>query len=208
MALKIIGSGLGRTGTASLKQALEQLGFPCHHMIEVFMHPEQPALWVDAAKGRPNWAEIYKNYTATTDYPGCIFWRELMAEYPDALVLHSTRDPEQWFESTQATIFAPGRGPSQMPPHIRPMFEALFEGRLGLDRNNHDEMIAYFKRHEEEIMHGVPAKKLLVFNAKEGWGPLCKFLDLPVPATPFPKNNTREEFRARVASGASILAKD
>jgi hypothetical protein len=201
MGLKIIGSGLGRTGTASLKAALEQLGFPCHHMIEVFAHAEQPALWTEAARGNPNWDEIFKNYTAAVDYPGCVFWRELMVKYPDALVLHSTRDPEEWFESTQATIFAPGRGPDTMPPPMRPMFEALFEKRLGLNRNNHDEMIAYFKRHEKDVMEGVPAKKLLVFNAKQGWEPLCKFLGLPVPPTPFPKTNTREEFRARAAAG-------
>jgi hypothetical protein len=85
------------------------------------------------------------------------------------------------------------------------MFQALFEERLGVNRNNHDEMIAYFKRHEKEVLEGVPAKKLLVYNAKQGWEPLCKFLGLPVPATPFPKNNTREEFRARVVSGQSVL---
>lgn len=201
MALKVIGSGLGRTGTMSLKVALEQLGFPCHHMIEVFMHPEQPALWADAANGKPNWAETFKNYTAIVDYPGAAFWRELMKEYPDALILHSTRDPEAWFESTQATIFAPNHNANAMPPHMRPMLEALFK-RIGIDRNNHDQMIAYFKRHEEEVLRDVPAKKLLVFNATEGWVPLCRFLGVPVPATPFPKTNTREEFVARLPAAA------
>ena len=116
MALKVIGSGLGRTGTMSLKLALEQLGLgPCHHMVEVFAHPESIPLWIAAGAGKPDWDAIFAGYQAMVDYPGCKFWRELMDYYPDAKVLHSLRDPDKWFDSTQATIFAPGSGAGAPP---------------------------------------------------------------------------------------------
>jgi len=109
MALKVVGSGLGRTGTKSLQTALNTLGLgPCHHMLEVFAHPESIALWIEAGAGRPNWEAIFADYHAMVDYPGAAFWRELADYYPEAKVLHSVRDPDQWFDSTQATIFAPG----------------------------------------------------------------------------------------------------
>ena len=101
MGLKVIGSGLGRTGTLSTKLALEQLGFaPCHHMVEVFMNPAQVPLWIDAGNGNPDWDAIFGPYQAMVDHPGCAFWRELAAHYPDAKVLHTVRDPDKWFDST------------------------------------------------------------------------------------------------------------
>ncbi|MBV9332181.1 MAG: hypothetical protein JOZ55_11565, partial [Alphaproteobacteria bacterium] len=175
MALKIVGSGLGRTGTASLKEALETLGFPCHHMIEVFMHPESVPLWVEAANGHADWDAIYRDYTATVDYPGAAFWRELVQKYPSAKVLHSVRDPDQWFESTQATIFRPG-GPMDAPPGpVTPLFAAL-RSRISVDIHDRAAMVAYFRRHSEEVEREVPRERLLVYNANEGWEPLCKFL--------------------------------
>lgn len=207
MALKVVGSGLGRTGTASLKQALETLGFkPCHHMIEVFMHIEtQPRLWTDAANGKPDWDAIYDGYQAAVDYPTGAFWPELAVKYPDAKILHSTRDPEEWFESTQATIFARG-GPSDAPPPpVKPMFDALF-GKIGIDLHDKNAMIAYFNRNTERVLSEIPKERLLVYNAAEGWEPLCKFLGVAVPSTPFPRVNTRDEFRARVASRDVVRA--
>ena len=108
MALKVIGSGLGRTGTKSLQTALNMLGLgPCHHMAEVFMHPESMALWTEAGNGHPRWDAIFADYRSAVDYPSAAYWRELTSHYPDAKVIHTTRDPEAWFASTQATIFAP-----------------------------------------------------------------------------------------------------
>ena len=199
MALRIVGSGLGRTGTASLKVALEQLGFPCHHMIEVFRHPESIPLWVAAANGLADWEAIYRDYTATVDYPGAAFWRELVKEYPDALVLHSVRDPDEWFESTQATIFAPGGPADAPPPPVRAMFEALFRS-IKADIHDRAAMTAYFRRHSAEVRSEIPARNLLIYDVREGWDPLCKFLERPVPAMPFPKTNTRQEFQARAAA--------
>ena len=108
MTLKVIGSGLGRTGTKSLQTALAMLGFgACHHMVDVFAKPETMGLWIEAAAGRHNWDEIFKGYNSAMDYPTAAHWRELAANYPDAKILHTVRDPDAWFESTQATIFAP-----------------------------------------------------------------------------------------------------
>jgi hypothetical protein len=203
MTLKVIGSGLGRTGTMSLKLALEQLGLgPCHHMIEVFMHPETLPLWVAAGSGKADWPAIFAGYQSVVDYPGCNFWRELIDYYPDAKVLHSTRDPQRWFESTQATIFAPGSPADNPPEAMRPFFETVagkFKGRL------HDRsfMIDYFNRHTEAVLAAVPKDRLLVFEAAQGWAPLCAFLGVPVPDTPFPRENSRAEFQARVKAQAA-----
>ena len=203
MALKIIGSGLGRTGTMSLKLALEQLGFgPCHHMVEVFMHPESVPLWIAAGAGKPDWDAIFADYQAMVDHPGCRFWRELMDYYPDAKVIHTQRDPERWFASTQATIFAPGSPAASAQGPMGEFFASVtaeYQGRL----NDHDFMIDYFNRHSEEVIATVAKDRLLVFEASQGWEPLCAFLGVPVPATPYPRENSTADFQARVASAGS-----
>lgn len=115
MTLKIVGTGLGRTGTKSLQTALNMLGFgPCHHMFEVFAHPDSAKLWTEAIKGRPDWETIFADYNSVVDYPGALFWRELTSYYSNAKVLHTVRDPDKWFDSTRATIFAPD-GPGTRP---------------------------------------------------------------------------------------------
>ena len=163
------------------------------------MHPESIPLWVDAGAGRSDWPAIFAGYQSVVDYPGCNFWRELMDFYPDAKVLHSTRDPERWFESTQATIFAPGSAVDNPPEPMRPFLEIVtreFKGRL------HDRsfMIDYFNRHTEAVLAAVPKDRLLVFEAGQGWAPLCAFLGVPIPDTPYPRENSRAEFQARVQS--------
>src|SRR6185437_3611255 len=147
MALEVIGSGLGRTGTKSLQTALNRLGFgPCHHMVEVFMHPESMGLWVEAAAGRPDWDAIFRDYRSAVDYPSAAYWRQLADYYPDAKVIHTVRDPDKWFESTQATIFNPNRPP---PPPDSPL-GAFFKSFIG-DMQTHDRaaMIAFFLRNTE-----------------------------------------------------------
>jgi hypothetical protein len=200
MALKVVGTGLGRTGTLSMKHALEQLGFgPCHHMIEVFMHPESVPLWIAAAEGKPDWDAIFKDYQAVVDYPGCRFWRELVGCYPQAKVLHTVRDADTWFESTQATIFAPDSPAMNAPPPMKPFFEAL-TSTFGDRIHDRTFMTDYFRRHTDEVKRTVPKERLLVYEIGEGWDRLCKFLGVPVPETPYPSENSREEFRARVAN--------
>lgn len=205
MALKVVGAGLGRTGTMSMKHALEQLGFgPCHHMVEVFMHPESVPLWIAAAKGKPDWDAIFNDYAAAVDYPGARYWREIAAHYPDAKVLLTVRDPDSWFESTQATIFSANSpaAATNPPPPMKEFFEAItgeFKGKI----NDRAFMTDYFRAHTAEVERTIPKDRLLVYQVGEGWERLCKFLDVPVPATPFPTENTREEFRARFASGTN-----
>jgi hypothetical protein len=196
----VIGSGLGRTGTFSTKLALEQLGFgPCHHMIEVFMHPESVPLWVAAGEGNPDWDAIFAGYQSMVDHPGCAYWRELMEFYPDAKVLHTVRDPGKWFDSTQATIFAPRSG--EAPGGDMKTFMDQVHGWYGGDIHDRAFMLDFFRRHTEAVVAGVPKERLLVFDVAEGWEPLCAFLGVPVPPTPYPRENTREQFVARTAAG-------
>ena len=196
MALKIVGSGLGRTGTKSLQSALNMLGFgPCHHMVEVFAHPESVPLWIAAAKGKPDWDAIFAGYQSMVDYPGAHYWRELAAYYPHAKVLHTVRDPDKWFESTQATIFAP-EGPASRPGPMTEFFQS-FMGAFGHHIHDRAFMTDHFRRHTEAVVQAIPKDRLLIYEAGQGWEPLCKFLDVPVPDAPYPSENSRQEFIAR-----------
>lgn len=207
MPIQIIGAGLGRTGTKSLKEALEHLGFaPCYHMVELIQHPVHARVWSAAAAGQTvNWRTFFGDYQATVDFPGCSFYKELMATYPDAKVLLSIRDPESWYESTFETIY---QMPKVMPrwlrriPWVRDVYDVTlqvvwdgqYEGRFE-DRNH---AIALFNAWNEEVKASVPAQKLLVFDMKQGWEPLCAFLDKPIPDAPFPHVNDRIEMLQRI----------
>lgn len=194
MTLKVIGAGFGRTGTASLKLALEQVGLgPCYHMTEVFKNPAAAGWWVDAADGNPDWEKIFAGYSATVDWPNATFYAELAQAYPDAKVILTERDPDAWFESTQATIFAGGASPNPDTP-IETMFAKviyrLFDGQI----HDRDKAIAVFNRHNETVRQRIPADRLLVFDVAEGWAPLCEFLGVAAPAGPLPHVNSKEEF--------------
>jgi hypothetical protein len=195
MSLKVVGVGLGRTGTLSLKVALEQLGFgPCYHMTEVMLNPQTaPALWIRAADGDPDWESIFNGYAATVDYPGCRYWRELARAYPDAKVLLSLRDPHKWFESTQATIFSPQTIAMMSDSPIREFIEKNAWSDFGDRIRDRDFMVDWFERHNAAVRAEIPTERLLVYDVSQGWGPLCDFLAVPVPSTPFPRINSREE---------------
>jgi hypothetical protein len=198
MGLKVIGSGLGRTGTLSAKLALEQLGFgPTHHMVEVFMHPETVPLWIEAGNGRPDWDAIFAGYASMVDHPGCCYWRELMDHYPDAKVLHTVRDPDKWFDSTQATIFNPDRPPPPEGTPMRPFFDQL-NAWYGGDMHDRAFMADFFRRHTEAVVAAAPKERLLVFEVSQGWAPLCEFLRVPAPDTPFPRENSTDQFKANL----------
>jgi hypothetical protein len=208
MALEIVGSGLGRTSTYSMKLALERLGFgPCHHMIEVFSHPESVPLWIAAGEGRPDWEAIFAGYRSMVDFPGCAYWRQLAEFYPKAKVLHTVRDPDQWFDSTQATILAPGSFADNPPPHMAAFFapiSRLFDGNI----HDRDAMVGHFRRHSAEVERTIPKERLLVYEAGEGWERLCAFLGVPVPDEPFPRENTREQFIGRVEAARAAQAQE
>ena len=205
--MKIIGAGFGRTGTASLKFALEQLGFgPCYHMIEVIRSPSRVKFWQTVANGeKVDWQEHFKDFQSTVDFPACNFYKELMKIYPDAKVLLSVRDPERWYDSTLETIYytasvTKGWRRYVLPPLARftdmvaaLIWDGLFDGKFE-DRAH---AIAVYNRHNEEVKRHVPPEKLLVFNVKDGWKPLCSFLGVPVPeGKPFPHLNDRNQTRA------------
>ena len=201
MALKVIGAGLGRTGTVTLKLALEHLGVGrCYHMIEVFEHPEHVPLWISAAQGKPDWDHLFADYGACTDYPACLFWRQLAEYYPSAKVILSVRDADQWFESTQATIFSPQNDQAWADSPIGAMMRLLHVE--GQDRHDRASMIANFERHNREVISALLGERLLIYRAEQGWEPLCTFLGLPVPKEPFPHANTRADFRAMVAASS------
>jgi hypothetical protein len=201
MALKVVGSGLGRTGTKSLQTALNMLGLgPCHHMVEVFAHPESMARWVEAGAGRPDWDAIFDGYASMVDYPGAAYWRELAAYYPDAKVLHSVRDPQAWFSSTQATIFAPDGMPARAIASgegPQGAFFRSFTQPFGGHLHDRDFLVEYFNRHTDEVKAAIPPERLLIFEVGQGWGPLCAFFGVPVPNAPYPAENSRAEFIAR-----------
>ncbi|HZK98952.1 MAG TPA: sulfotransferase [Caulobacteraceae bacterium] len=199
MALEVVGSGLGRTGTKSLQTALNMLGFgPCHHMVEVFGHPESTALWIEAGAGRPDWEAIFGGYRSMVDYPGARYWRELAAFYPDAKVLHSVRDPDQWFDSTQATIFAPNSLVTSEGP-LSAFFQS-FAGDIRDHLNDRAFMTDHFRHHTEAVKRDIPPERLLIYQAGDGWGPLCAFLGVPIPDAPYPRENSRGDFIARAAA--------
>src|SRR5262245_37587709 len=200
MSVKVIGAGYGRTGTLSLKVALEQLGFgPCYHMVEVFKNPQAASWWVDAADGKDDWRKIFEVYNATVEWPGSTFYAALADTYPDAKVILTERNPEDWFASTQATIF-----PRATPPDTDVPFDQMFRkviGRLFDHRmREHDHVIDVYLRHNAAVRRRIPPDRLLVYEVAQGWEPLCRFLDVPVPSTPMPKTNTTEKFGHRLAS--------
>jgi hypothetical protein len=200
MGPRVIGSGVGRTGTNSLKLALERLGFgPCQHMTDVLADPARAHMWIDAFEGRADWNAIFEGYNSVVDAPGCRFWRELAEHYPQAKVLHSVRDADEWFDSTQTSVFAPdSHSLNPAPPYDR-----FFEHNLrpyGDHIHDRGFMTAWFRRHSAEVEQTIPKDRLLVYEVGQGWEPLCAFLGVPVPATPFPLTNTREEYAARTAA--------
>jgi len=203
MALEVIGAGLGRTGTMTLKIALEQLGFaPCHHMVEVFAHPEQREFWRRAAEGeKVDWEELFADYRASVDWPSCHFYKELAARYPAAKVILSWRDPERWFESMDGTILRVAeRMMQQTDPELRKQSRfveiIVAEKTFNFDFSR-ENVIAAYNRHVAEVKRVIPAERLLIHESKDGWEPLCKFLGVPIPATDYPRTNSREEFQNR-----------
>jgi hypothetical protein len=200
MSLKVIGAGLGRTGTLSLKLALEHLGFgPCYHMSEMLSQIRSHLpLWIESAKGNPQWDTIFANYHSTTDYPGCMFWRQLAGHYPDAKIILSTRDADRWFESGAATVFsAPHRARFEGNPLMAEFFKLTVFGDLEQSLGDRTKMVDYFNRWNQSVIDEVPAERLLVHRSADGWGPLCKFLGVPVPQESYPRVNSREEMTER-----------
>jgi len=200
MSLQVVGAGLGRTGTVSLKVALEQLlGGRCYHMLEVRERPADPDAWGDAYEGRPPaWQDFFGGYTATVDWPAAPFWSEIGAAFPDALILLSVRDADAWWKSASDTIFvaletyfaedAPDDGWTRMG---QGMMAAFAE-----DWRDEATAKAAYLAHNQFVRETAPQDRLLEWRAEEGWEPICRALRLAVPDEPFPHTNTSAQTRA------------
>ncbi|WP_017556054.1 sulfotransferase family protein [Nocardiopsis baichengensis] len=226
--LRVIGAGYPRTGTLSMKAALERLGFgPCHHMFEVMSRPEQSALWsLTPGEGEASWDRLYEGYESAVDWPTGYFWEEVSQAYPDAKILLTVRDARRWYKSASETIFQSARmldavdgeehgGAGQedeagatTTAHLRRLHETLlstmWRGAFGVGADEvPDEAtaVAAFERHIEYVRSRVPEDRLLVFEAAQGWEPLCDFLGVPVPEDePFPHLNESEDLKERLGN--------
>ncbi|MBO3750432.1 sulfotransferase family protein [Streptosporangiaceae bacterium NEAU-GS5] len=217
--MRVIGAGFGRTGTLSLRTALERLGFgPCYHMQEVMNKPGQLRPWLRAAKGRPDWDSILSGYESCVDWPTAAYWKELADHYPEAKVILTSRDPEKWVASMQATILARRASRESLRGRMSVRLSALlgtdlavfnemtdlvtnqrvFDGRMA----DPEHMMKVFDAHLAEVRAAIPADRLLDFQVAQGWEPLCAFLEVPVPDEPFPNVNDGADFANRARNTA------
>jgi hypothetical protein len=212
--VKVIGAGFGRTGTRSLKAALELLGYgPCYHMSTVIAEPYRVRQWLDVGEGRSHdWDTIFDGFESAVDWPASSYWRELAEHHPAAKVILTVRDPERWYESVVSTVFAGALAKGRPPLRRRvirwliarrapdfalyprmakaTVFDRLFDGRL--DDRAH--VLRVYEEHQTAVKAALPADRLLVFDVRDGWEPLCAFLGAPVPPEPFPQVNERDAF--------------
>jgi hypothetical protein len=225
--MKVIGAGFGRTGTTSLKAALETLGFGAsYRLTEVFKHPEHVAFWEAARRGeRVDWEGFFSGYGVAVDWPACTFYWEIMEAFPGAPVILTIRDPDRWYESVRSTIYgirtlSAGRAPMRLAFALAGLFapgvtgiarladEILWEGTFDGRFEDRSYAIETYKRHNAEARRQVPPERLLVYDVKEGWAPLCDFLGVEVPDQPFPHLNDTREMRRRllglVAASAAV----
>jgi hypothetical protein len=199
MELKVIGLGLGRTGTYSLKTALEELQLgPCHHMERVAQNmPVQLPLWNDVLDNPTNFKAVYKGMQSAVDWPTAAFYRELYTNYPDAKFILTHRSKESWAESFGSTIYKLITDRKNTPTPIQEWLNMVVRVieksgfSMGLD---YEALAERYEAHNKAVRNLIPADQLLVYQVKEGWQPLCKFLNVEIPTTEFPRTNNREEF--------------
>lgn len=214
MALRIIGAGIGRTGTESLKTALEELGFgKCYHLWELMKNPEHLPEWEKLEAGtEPNYDLLFDGYASAVDLPSFLYYKEFLTRYPDAKVILTVRDADRWYESAAKTIF---RSPPAFIFLLARLFGPFFKSARSfpqiyqyVKRVGHQQLFqdkiddpehckAVFNSWNEEVRHTIPPDRLLVYEIKQGWEPLCAFLEVPVPDRPFPHTNKGESFQKR-----------
>ncbi len=213
MALKIIGAGYGRTGTMSLYSALNHLGFPCYHMIELMENKDNKThldFWLDVANGEEgqqyDFEQVFGNYTAAVDFPASCVWQELLSASPQAKVILTVhpRGPDSWYESTLETIYSTEtlwqfKVLRLVAPFARKFgnmtSKLIWQRSLKGAMNDRTKAIAQYRHHIKEVMAKVPSDKLLIYSVDQGWGPLCNFLDIPIPEGEFPNVNDRAEIK-------------
>ncbi|MCZ6657520.1 MAG: sulfotransferase family protein [Gammaproteobacteria bacterium] len=214
MSLKVIGAGFGRTGTTSMKEALELLGYDkCHHMREVMSSGKQVEMFDRVSRNvEVDWDDVFEGFEAAVDWPAAARYEELMEKYPEAKVILTARDPEAWYESTKETIYALS---NSVPPIIfwliprarnvmamvqRLIWEGVFDGRF----EEKQYAIDAYNKNVAEVIANVPDGRLLVHSSKEGWQPLCEFLDKPIPSQPYPHSNESTVMK-RAIVGLKVL---
>lgn len=199
--MEIIGAGFGRTGTNSLKIAIETLGFrPCYHMYEVTQNPSHINFWNKAASNAPvEWIDFFKSYKATVDWPASAFIPQIYNAFKSSKVIITVRDPEEWYQSAKKTIFLTMANweknenietRDRMGMAKKIILDGIFSGK----HENKDHCIDVFNKHIDDVSKVVPKENLLVFDVSEGWVPLCEFLNVEVPNGVFPHTNTRANF--------------
>jgi len=206
MALKVIGAGFGRTGTLSLKAALEQLGFgPCYHMMEVMGRPHHVEMWHQLAFGKSvDWDVLFADFAATVDWPAAARWRELADHYPEAKVLLSVRPFESWWRSMNDTLIPVMKTPlpENAPPGVKLQREMarklVLDDTFGGRIDDKARALAVFQKNIDEVRAYIDPKRLLVFDVAESWGPLCRFLGVAEPTEPFPRLNDTATFQAMI----------
>jgi len=195
MSLRVVGAGLGRTGTLSLKTALEGLlGGPCYHGSEVFTRPDHVDSWSAAARGESiDWHALFDGFHATVDWPAAAFWEEISAAFPDSVILLSTRESvDSWYRSAHETIFQYAPFADTAP--VLKMFATVLDARFTPDALDADAAKAAYERHNAHVRATAPRDRLLEWTPRDGWGPLCDALGVPVPDEPFPRLNTKEDW--------------
>jgi hypothetical protein len=198
--LEVIGAGFGRTGTTSLREALQVLGFrPCYHMQTALVRPSHLRFWVRAKEDGPvDFQAFFRHYRAAVDWPACEFYRQLMAAFPEAKIVLTLRDPDDWYDSVRETLWSIGPAlPWWFPRVVQRMHDAvIWNSRFKGEFPDRAKSIAVYRAHVEEVRRIVPPGRLLEFDVRQGWTPLCEFLGRPVPAgRPFPHSNDRRFFR-------------
>lgn len=223
--MRLIGAGLPRTGTLSQKVALEMLGLaPCYHMVNVLADLDEAQVWRRALEGEAPWDEVFQGFQATVDWPGSFFYKELTEAYPDAKVLLSVRDADAWERSMRDTIWgifygdvlirdlsvARGRVDPKWKGYLELMEEMWRRSGLIDDAANttSESMKSAMERFNEEVSQTVPSERLLVWSVSDAWEPLCEFLEVPVPETPFPHLNDSKEFAQRIVDGALLALQE
>ena len=203
--MDVIGAGFGRTGTLSLKAALERLGFgPCAHMMPLIEDQERAKLWLRAAEGERDCLHAaLDGYRSSVDWPGAYFWRDLIEQHPEAKVVLTVRDPDKWYTSAEQTIYPAAmrakNGDGPMPPFAKMAHATVWDGTFKGRFDERDFALRVMAEHSEAVRRVVPAERLLEFEIKQGWQPLCDFLGAPVPPEDFPRLNDSRSFQQRQA---------
>ena len=203
MSLKVIGTGFGRTGTDSMREALNILGFgPTHHMFEVHDSPHQTEIWRALVKGGiPDWDQLFEGYHACVDWPSAHYWRDLIEYYPNAKVILTQRPAEAWWRSMENTILEFANAPDDPDMFFTQKLvgDIVFGGRPV----TRDRAIAIYEAHIQDVKDTVPEHRLLIYNLGDGWDPLCKHLEVEIPMQDYPNRNAKKSFDNRIEAQQS-----